>query len=127
MNKLLRVSVAVVLLLGMAGGFAGCGLKSYEGFRYSPRDEGVVIRSYKEQSGRTVLEIPDEIEGRPVVRVENFGAFNTSSVKTIVIGKNCARNRRGGRLPTTPGLPNSAWMKKMRSFPPWTACCSVRI
>lgn len=87
MNKLLRVSVAVVLLLGMAGGFAGCGLKSYEGFRYSPRDEGVVIRSYKEQSGRTVLTIPDTIDGRPVIGVENFGAFNTSGVKTVVIGK----------------------------------------
>lgn len=69
-------------------GFSGCSLKSYEGMRYTVKDGGVIIRTYKDKTTVTVLEIPDEIDGMPVVKVENFGAFNASSLVTIRIGRN---------------------------------------
>jgi len=83
-----RRAALLILCALMAAGFSGCSLKSFEGLRYTVKDGGVVIRMYKDKSTVTVLEIPDEIDGKPVVKVENFGAFNAPSLKTIKIGKN---------------------------------------
>lgn len=88
MNKTLKRAALLGLLAGLAFGFSACSLKTYEGMRYTVKDSTVIIRTYKNKATATVLEIPDEIEGKPVVKVENFGAFNAPSLKTIKIGKN---------------------------------------
>ena len=88
MNKAIKISALMIIMVLTVAGFSGCSLKSYEGMRYTVKDGGVIIRTYKDKSTVTVLKIPDEIDGKPVVKVENFGAFNASSLVTIEIGRN---------------------------------------
>ncbi len=88
MNKKVKSILLLILVAFMASGFTGCVLKTYEDMRYTVKDNTVIIRTYKDKSTVTVLEIPDEIDGMPVVKVENFGAFNAPSLVTIKIGKN---------------------------------------
>lgn len=88
MNKITKISALIIIIILTAAGFSGCSLKKYEGMRYTVKDGGVIIRTYKDKTTATVLEIPDEIDGKPVVKVENFGAFNAPSLVTVQIGRN---------------------------------------
>lgn len=88
MNKTGKSIALLFLAAIIASGFSGCSLKTYEGMRYTVKDNTVIIRTYKDKATLTVLEIPDEIDGKAVVKVENFGAFNAPSLQTIKIGKN---------------------------------------
>jgi len=87
-SKLVKTSLAAVILIIFASGLSGCNLKTYEGFRYSVENDTVIIRTYKDKSTVKSLVIPDEIDGLPVVKVADFGAFNATSLLSITIGKN---------------------------------------
>jgi hypothetical protein len=82
---------AVLLLALLAFSLSACYVK-YEktGLEYLVDDGTVTIRNYKEQIGVDTLEIPDEIDGMPVVEIADFGVVNTWELKTIKIGKNVA-------------------------------------
>ncbi len=88
MNKKGQSIALLILAVLIISGFSGCSLRTYENMRYTVKDNTVIIRTYKDKTTVTTLEIPDEIGGMPVVKVENFGAFNAPSLKTIKIGKN---------------------------------------
>lgn len=88
MSKIIKTTLLVLVLIILTTGFTGCSLKTYNGFRYSVLDDTVIIRTYKDKSTVKDLVIPDEIDGLPVVKVANFGAFNATSLISIRIGKN---------------------------------------
>ncbi len=88
MNNKGKIIALLFMIVLIASGFSGCVLKTYEGMRYSVKDDTVIIRTYKDKATVTVLEIPDEIDGKAVVKVENFAAFNAPSLITIKLGKN---------------------------------------
>lgn len=88
MSKIVKTALLFLILIILTTGFSGCSLKTYDGFRYSVKDDTVIIRTYKDKTTVKDLVIPDEINGMPVVKVANFGAFNATSLTSIRIGKN---------------------------------------
>ncbi len=88
MSKVVKALLIALVLVIMTAGLSGCSLKTYDGFRYSVEDHTVIIRTYKDKSTVKNLVIPDEVDGMPVVKVANFGAFNATSLLSITIGKN---------------------------------------
>lgn len=88
MSKFVKRALLLFVLAGLMVGLSGCSLKTYDGFRYSVKDDTVIIRTYKDKTTIKELVIPDEIDGLPVVEVADFGAFNASSIIRITIGKN---------------------------------------
>jgi len=87
-SKIGKTALLALLLLILMTGLSGCSLKTYDGFRYTVEDNTIIIRTYKDKSTVKDLVIPDEIDGMPVVKVANFGAFNATSLLSITIGKN---------------------------------------
>ena len=88
MSKIIKTGVLIFILTSLMVGLSGCNLKTYDDFRYSVKDDTVIIRTYKDKTTVKELVIPDEINGLPVVEVANFGAFNATSLTKITIGKN---------------------------------------
>lgn len=90
-----------VLLIGAL--FAGCSAQTYKGvnddfkdqknktetkFQYEIVNDEVVVTKYTDSTERLVVEVPDEIEGKPVTKIADFSLFNAESLEVIKIGKN---------------------------------------
>ncbi len=45
-------------------------------------------QAYTDSTVRTEVTVPDEIDGYPVTKIEDFGLFNAESLTKITIGKN---------------------------------------
>lgn len=76
-----------ILLIGTI--FAGCSSNKLDNkVQYEIADNEVTITKYTDSTERTVIEIPDEIDGLPVTKIANFSLFNAESLITIKIGKN---------------------------------------
>lgn len=88
MSKFVKRALLLFVLAGLMASLSGCSLKNHDGFKYSVKDDTVIIRTYKDKTTIKELVIPDEIDGLPVVEVADFGAFNASSIIRITIGKN---------------------------------------
>lgn len=90
MKKTVKKLLAVTLLLAMvATVFASCAAKTDDKLEYEIMEDGTVeIVSYTDVSTRTEISVPDEIEGKPVTKIRNFGLFNCDSLQVINIGKN---------------------------------------
>lgn len=67
--------------------FAACGEKK-DGMTYKEIEGGIAITGYTDKTSVTELTIPDEIDGKPVIRIDDFGVCNAESLKKITIGKN---------------------------------------
>ncbi len=67
--------------------FAACGEK-VDGMNYKAVEGGYAITGYTDKTSVTEITVPDEIEGLPVIRIDDFGICNAESLKKITIGKN---------------------------------------
>ena len=85
MKKL--TALALILMTVMI--FSSCA-KKQDGMNYKATEGGLAITGYTDKTTVTELTVPDEIDGVPVVRIEDFGICNAESLKKIVIGKNVA-------------------------------------
>lgn len=64
--------------------------KKQDGMNYKAVEGGLAITGYTDKTTVTELTIPDEIDGVPVVRIEDFGICNAESLTKITLGKNVA-------------------------------------
>ena len=62
--------------------------KKQDGMNYKAVEGGLAITGYTDKTTVTELTVPDEIDGVPVVRIEDFGICNAESLTKITIGKN---------------------------------------
>lgn len=75
-----------MLLMSLLG-LTGCNSDSNL-FDYEVMDDGIHITGYADQTSREELIVPDEIDGKKVVAIDDTGICNTRYVKKLVIGKN---------------------------------------
>ncbi len=69
--------------------FPACDVLRHEsGLEYIEENGEIIIKSYKDMTTRRKLVVPDEIAGKPVVRIDKFGIANAESLLVITIGKN---------------------------------------
>lgn len=87
MKKTILFSLLLLTCLCL---FSACGAESQEtsGLEYELIDGEVIIKSYEDSTARRTLVIPDEIEGKPVTKIDKFGIANAESLLEIHIGKN---------------------------------------
>ncbi|MCR5042120.1 MAG: leucine-rich repeat domain-containing protein, partial [Clostridia bacterium] len=86
-----KTIAAVAVLLTVAALFSSCSASGgrFSGMNYKLRDDGtVVITGYSDKTTVTELVVPDEIDGKPVVGIEDFGICNAESLTKLTIGKN---------------------------------------
>ena len=83
MKKLLALTVLMIAVIG----FSACANKQ-DGMNYKETEGGLAITGYTDRTTVKELVIPDEINGVPVVRIEDFGVCNAESLTKITIGKN---------------------------------------
>lgn len=79
--------------------------KTFEAFEYIEENGEIIITAYNDNSKVSVARVPDEIDGKPVVRIDNFALTDTLYVKEIIIGKNV---REIGEI----GVKNNAILEK---------------
>ena len=80
---------ALTALLLAVIAFSSCA-KKQDGMNYKETEGGLAITGYTDKTTVTELTVPDEIDGVPVVRIEDFGICNAESLTKITIGKNVA-------------------------------------
>lgn len=83
LKKYLIPALFLLLLLCLCA----CGRK-VNGMTYKEIEGGVAITGYSDKTSVTELTIPDEIDGKPVIRIDDFGVCNAESLKKITLGKN---------------------------------------
>lgn len=98
MKNIKKIVSVLLCILMVTATFAGCStdaLKSLVGnkkldnkVQYQVIDNEVHIVKYTDSTERTVIEVPDEIDGVPVTAIDDFSLFNAESLETIKIGKN---------------------------------------
>ena len=82
-KRLAVLPVLCALLLS----FAGCAMDSVK-ITYKETEGGLAVSGYTDKTSVTRLEIPAEVDGKPVVEISDFGVCNAESLLTIYIGKN---------------------------------------
>ena len=88
MKKALKAITAVMLIILTASAFSGCTRSTDEDLDYEIVNNEAVITGYTDSTVRTEVTVPDEIDGYPVTKIEDFGLFNAESLTKITIGKN---------------------------------------
>ena len=83
MKKLLALAALLLTLIVCAS----CA-KKQDGMNYKETEGGLAITGYTDKTTVKELVVPDEIDGVPVVRIEDFGICNAESLTKITIGKN---------------------------------------
>ena len=70
--------------------FSGCQIEHVQKHenKYHFEHETAILTEVPNQSTITKIEIPDMVEDKPVVAVQDFAAVNLENVETISIGKN---------------------------------------
>ena len=86
MKKRISAFLCIFLLMSLLG-LTGCNSDSNI-FDYEVMDDGIHITGYEDQTSREELIVPDEIDGKKVVAIDDTGICNTRYVKKLVIGKN---------------------------------------
>ncbi len=87
MNK--KITFAAALLLLLCTLFSGCTLFNNEpNIKYKEVDGEIHVVGYTDKTTVTELTVPDEIDGKKVTVIEDFGLCNAESLQKIVIGKN---------------------------------------
>ncbi len=81
--------LALTALLLAVIAFSSCS-KKQDGMNYKETEGGLAITGYSDKTTVTELTVPDEIDGVPVVRIEDFGICNAESLTKITLGKNVA-------------------------------------
>lgn len=86
MRKKITASVLAVVLLVLC--FSSCSLTGEKATEYKETEGGLALYRYTESSTETEFVIPDEVDGKPVVKVDRFGMANAEYLTKITIGKN---------------------------------------
>lgn len=86
MKKRISVFLCALLLMSLLG-LTGCNSDSNI-FDYEVMEDGIHITGCTDQTSREELIVPDEIDGKKVVAIDDTGICNTRYVKKLVIGKN---------------------------------------
>lgn len=91
-NRILRSVVLLSVVLCVTMLFTACTKSTEQGVKYKIVEENgeyhVEITSLSESSTTSDITIPDELDGYPVTKINNFSLFNTESLQIIRIGKN---------------------------------------
>ena len=85
MKKLTALAAMLLTLIVCAS----CA-KKQDGMNYKAVEGGLAITGYTDKTTVKELVVPDEIDGVPVVRIEDFGVCNAESLTKITLGKNVA-------------------------------------
>lgn len=83
-----KITASVLALVFLALCFSSCSITGSKGTEYKETDGGAALYRYAESSTETEFVIPDEYEGKPVVKVDRFGMANAEYLTKITIGKN---------------------------------------
>lgn len=81
MKKRISVFLCALLLMSLLG-LTGCNSDSNI-FDYEVMEDGIHITGYADQTSREELIVPDEIDGKKVVAIDDTGICNTRYVKKI--------------------------------------------
>ena len=88
----MKSSIALILTLSaVICLFSSCSFNfdlNAVAIKYKEVKGGLVVSGYTDKTTVTELVIPDEIDGKPVVAVLDFGVCNAESLTKITIGKN---------------------------------------
>lgn len=87
MKKIIFFLITTVMCVSL---LSACSIQSKEnaGLDYKETDGEIVIKSYTDSTTTRKLIIPDEINGKPVTKIDKFGIANAESLLEIHIGKN---------------------------------------
>lgn len=89
-KKIIALLVVAMALAALIPVLSACN-PTYENtdLEYRIEENGdVTIIGYTDSTLRDTIVIPDEIEGKPVTKVADFGIVNAETLKSITIGKN---------------------------------------
>ncbi len=86
-KRLIRFFSVLTALALITLSFAGCD-KSAGNLQFRKTGNGFMVTHCFNKSGESVVRIPDELDGVPVVEVADFGVVNADQLITINIGKN---------------------------------------
>lgn len=82
-------TILIVLLSAVIGCLCLCGCDNKLGnMKYTEENGEITVTGYDDSTLVTELKIPDEINGMPVVKIDDFGVVNAESLTKISIGKN---------------------------------------
>lgn len=88
MKKIIAIILALAVPVCI---FSSCSLKldlNAVAIKYKEVEGGLVVSGYTDKTMNTDIVIPDEVDGKPVVAVLDFGICNAESLVKITIGKN---------------------------------------
>lgn len=86
-NRKIRLLLGGLIITMLAVMLSSCS-SAKDGLSYKIEGNEVIITSYKDKTTVNEVVIPDEIEGKPVTKIDEFGVMNAESLKKITIGKN---------------------------------------
>ena len=79
--------IAVILLLACVASLGACSLNEVS-VKYKKAEGGLAVSGYTDKTVITEFTVPDEVDGVPVVAINDFGLCNAESLLKITIGKN---------------------------------------
>ena len=79
--------IAVILLLACVASLGACSLNEVS-VKYKKVEGGLAVSGYTDKTVITEFTVPDEVDGVPVVAINDFGLCNAESLQKITIGKN---------------------------------------
>lgn len=79
--------IAVILLLACVASLGACSLNEVS-VKYKKTEGGLAVSGYTDKTMITEFTVPDEVDGVPVVAINDFGLCNAESLLKITIGKN---------------------------------------
>ncbi|MEG1510245.1 MAG: leucine-rich repeat domain-containing protein [Clostridia bacterium] len=85
---ILVLLVILSLTLALTGCYAKYGTVKEGIFEYDIQDGKAILKGYTDNTGVTKVVIPDEIDGAPVVKLDDYAVVNTLYVTEMFIGKN---------------------------------------
>ena len=84
-----RLFTALLVMLLLVSTLTGCALFNSEpDVKYTEKDGEIHVTGYTDKTVVTEITIPDEIDGKPVTAIDDFGICNAESLTKITIGKN---------------------------------------
>ena len=87
MKRNMKRILAVAALIALLFSCGACSLNEVS-VKYKEVEGGLAVTSYTDKTMITEFAVPDEVNGVPVVAINDFGLCNAESLTKITIGKN---------------------------------------